>query len=129
MSIPSELLYTKDHEWARKRDDGAIVVGITHFAQDALGDVTYVELPEVGAEVRAGAPCGVIESVKTYSEIYAPCSGEILEVNGGIDGNEGVINESPYEDGWLFVIRPAEAGDLGKLLGASDYATLLAEQE
>ncbi len=121
MNIPSDLRYTKEHEWAKDRGDGKIVIGITDFAQDALGDITYLELPTVGVDVREGDTCGVVESVKTFSDIYAPLNGTVVEVNENLDGNEGVVNESPYNDGWLFVIEVADSAALDALLDAAAY--------
>jgi glycine cleavage system H protein len=128
VKVPEELRYTKDHEWARKRDGDAVTVGITDYAQDALGDITYLELPSAGAEVQAGGSCGVIESVKTFSDIYAPVSGEVVEVNDALDGNEAVVNESPYDGGWLFVINMSDPAQWDSLLDAEAYRAHLAEE-
>lgn len=128
MNIPEDLRYTKEHEWTKDRGDGCVIVGITDFAQDSLGDITYLELPEVGTEVEAGGTCGVVESVKTFSDIFAPLSGEVVEVNEELDGNEAVVNESPYEDGWFLVIRMSDPGELDTLLDAAGYEALLAEE-
>lgn len=128
MNVPEELRYTKDHEWARKRDDGCVVVGITDYAQDALGDITYVELPEVGTEITCGDACGVIESVKTFSDMYAPVDGEVVEINDKLPDNEAIINEAPYKDGWMFVVRLSDDSQWDDLLTADDYRALLAEE-
>src|SRR5690349_13970611 len=106
MNTPEDLLYTSDHEWVRV-DSGKARVGITDFAQDALGDVVYVGLPNVGDAVTAGGVCGEVESTKSVSEIYAPVSGTIVEVNAAVADNPEKVNEDPYGDGWMFVIELA----------------------
>jgi glycine cleavage system H protein len=106
---PEGLRYTKDHEWAKK-DGDLVVVGITHYAQDQLGDVVFVELPAVGRTVEAGQSFGVIEAVKTVSDLYAPVAGEIVEVNGELAGQPALVNQAPYEGGWMVKIKPANAG-------------------
>lgn len=128
MHVPEDLRYTKDHEWVKSRDDGNVVVGITDYAQDALGDITYLELPEKGTEVEAGASCGVVESVKTFSDIYAPVSGRVEDVNDALADNEAAVNESPYEEGWFFVIAMSDPSELDALLTASAYEELLAAE-
>ncbi|HVV35530.1 MAG TPA: glycine cleavage system protein GcvH [Acidimicrobiales bacterium] len=119
MNVPEDLLYTSDHEWVRVEGDRARV-GITDFAQDALGDVVYVGLPDVGAQVTAGAVCGEVESTKSVSEIYAPLSGVVVEVNGAVADNPETVNADPYGDGWMFVIQPASP-DTGELLSPAAY--------
>ncbi|MCS7059466.1 MAG: glycine cleavage system protein GcvH [Meiothermus sp.] len=119
MDYPSELKYTKTHEWVRLEGDVA-VVGITDFAQDALGDVVYVELPAVGRKVAAGEAVAVVESVKTASDIYAPLEGEILEVNSALSDKPELVNQSPYGEGWLFKMRFNPSG-LSELLSALEY--------
>lgn len=128
MNVPEDLRYTEDHEWAKKRDDGCVVVGITDYAQDALGDITYVELPEVGTEITAGDACGVIESVKTFSDMNAPVDGEIVEINNDLPDNEAVINEAPYTDGWMFVVRLFDDSQWDTLLTPDEYRAVLAEE-
>jgi glycine cleavage system H protein len=128
VNVPDELRYTKDHEWAHRRDDGMIVVGITDYAQDALGDITYLELPRVGQSVTAGNACGVIESVKTFSDLYAPVGGKIHAVNSDLGDNEALVNESPYERGWLFVIDPSDPSELDGLLDADGYRQVVAAE-
>lgn len=118
---PDELYYASTHEWVRVEGDGVVSVGITDFAQDELGDVVFVDLPEVGLEVSAGQEVSVVESVKTASDLYAPVSGVILEVNGALLDTPETINESPYADGWLFKIKMAAESDLEALLNAEDY--------
>jgi glycine cleavage system H protein len=119
VNVPEDLLYTSDHEWVRIDGERARV-GITDFAQDALGDVVYVGLPAVGDEVTAGGVCGEVESTKSVSEIYAPIGGVIVEVNGAVADNPEHVNEDPYGDGWMFVIQPSSP-DMGHLLDAAAY--------
>ena len=120
MSIPNDLKYTKSHEWVRQEADGTVTVGITDHAQEALGDIVFLELPEAGRTVKAGEECAVVESVKAASDIYAPLSGEILARNdGAIDAPESV-NQDAYA-AWLFKLKPANAADIGALLDAAAY--------
>ena len=128
MNVPANLSYPKDHEWVKERGDGHWVVGITDYAQDALGDITYLELPVVGTEVQEGTACGVVESVKTFSDLVAPLSGEVTEVNEDLDGNEATVNESPYEDGWLFVVKLNDDANTEGLLDGPAYEALLKEE-
>ncbi len=123
MNVPEDLKYTSDHEWVRA-EGSRLRVGITDFAQDALGDVVFVGLPEVGAEVTAGGVCGEVESTKSVSEIYAPVSGVVVEVNGGVADNPEQVNADPYGKGWMFVIEPASTGDDG-LLDAAAYSAVI----
>ena len=118
--IPAELRYAASHEWA-KNDDGVVTVGITEHAQDAMGDLVYVELPEVGQVLAAGDEAGVVESVKAASDIYAPISGEVIEINESLEDEPELVNNVPYEGGWLFKIQMSEAGDLDNLLTADQY--------
>jgi len=118
--IPAELRYAASHEWA-KNDDGVVTVGITEHAQDAMGDLVYVELPEVGQVLAAGDEAGVVESVKAASDIYAPVSGEVIEINEALEDEPELVNNVPYEGGWLFKIQMSEAGDLNNLLTADQY--------
>jgi glycine cleavage system H protein len=124
MDIPSELRYSTDHEWA-KLEDGRVRVGITDYAQDALGDVVYVDVPEVGAKVERGESCAEVESTKSVSEIYAPISGTIAEINGDLTDNPQRLNEDPYGEGWMFVIEPTDDAQLGELLDAEGYRALI----
>lgn len=117
--VPNDRRYTKDHEWARS-DDGHIVVGITDFAQDQLGDVVFVGLPEPGTEVQANQPLGEVESTKSVSDIYSPVSGKVRDKNAEVEQNPELINEDPYGRGWLVKIDPAGAG-LDDLMSAEDY--------
>ena len=118
---PSELKYVSSHEWVRMEDDGTVTVGITEHAQEALGDVVFVELPEVGAALGSGDEAGVVESVKAASDIYAPLSGEILSVNQRLEDSPDVINSDPYGDGWFFTMRLADPADLDELMSAEEY--------
>jgi glycine cleavage system H protein len=125
MSYPTDLRYTKEHEWIRvEGETGA--VGITDFAQQQLGDVVYVELPEVGAELTAGQVFGTIESVKAVSELYAPVSGQVVEVNGGLKDRPDEVNSKPHES-WMVKVRLASAAEAGGLMDAAAYEALLAK--
>ena len=126
-NLPTELRYASSHEWARLEDDGSVVVGITDHAQDALGDVVFVELPEVGSTVAMGAECAVVESVKAASDIYAPVSGEIVEINENLEDAPETINGDPYGDGWMFRIQPDNEDQLNDLLDADGYAAEIDE--
>ena len=123
MEFPEDLRYTKEHEWVRLEGTRARV-GITDFAQDALGDVVYVDLPEVGALVHAGQPLGEVESTKSVSDVYSPISGTIVERNPLVDDRPELVNEQPYGDGWLVVIEPADPDAIGTLLDAAAYRAL-----
>jgi glycine cleavage system H protein len=124
MDIPSELRYSPDHEWVRV-EDGRARVGITDYAQDALGDVVYVDLPDVGTTVERGANVSEVESTKSVSEIYAPINGTVVEVNVELADNPERLNDDPYGDGWMFVIEPADAAQLAELLDAEGYRALI----
>ncbi|MGP8065555.1 MAG: glycine cleavage system protein GcvH [Acidimicrobiales bacterium] len=126
MNTPEELRYTPDHEWVRVEEGGARV-GITDFAQDALGDVVYVELPTVGTTVAKGETVGEVESTKSVSEVYAPVSGEVVAVNGQLAAAPQRLNEDPYGDGWICTIAASAPGELDSLLSADDYRALTAE--
>lgn len=119
--FPGELRYAESHEWVRVEDDGTITVGISDHAQEALGDVVYVELPEVDAEVAAKGEAGVVESVKAASDIYAPISGVIIAVNTALEDSPETVNESPYEDGWFFKMKPSDLTELESLLDMNAY--------
>ena len=125
MAVPEELQYTKTHEWVRREDDVA-TVGITDHAQDELGDVVFIELPEKGASFGAGDAFGTVESVKAVSDLYAPVGGEVVEVNEALNDSPEKINEEPYGDGWIIRLRVSEEADL---LSAGDYEKLLEEEE
>jgi glycine cleavage system H protein len=124
MDTPSELSYSPDHEWVRV-EDGRARSGITDYAQDALGDVVFVDLPEVGTKVEKGAQVSEVESTKSVSEIYAPIGGTIVEVNADLADNPQKLNEDPYGDGWIFLIEPADEAQLGELLDAEGYRALI----
>lgn len=121
MSVPSNLKYTESHEWLRREDDGTLTVGITDHAQAELGDLVYVELPESGRQVEAREACCVVESTKAASDVYAPLAGEIVAANDALADTPELVNEQPFEGGWLFRIRPANPGDLDELLSADEY--------
>ncbi len=118
---PSELKYASSHEWARLEEDGTVTVGITDHAQDALGDVVFVELPDMGASLAAGDDAGVVESVKAASDIYAPVGGEVIAVNEQLEDEPETVNTDPYNDGWFFKLQPSDTGELDALLSAEDY--------
>lgn len=126
MKIPDELRYTAEHEWVRDSSGDAVRVGITDFAQDALGDIVYVQLPEVGDDVTAGDAFGEVESTKSVSEIYAPISGEVTSINQAVVDNPELINTDPYGGGWLVEIRPADPAAVAALLDAEGYSQLTA---
>ncbi|NOT34993.1 MAG: glycine cleavage system protein GcvH [Candidatus Eisenbacteria bacterium] len=127
MSYPEDLRYTAEHEWARL-EGGVVTVGITSYATDQLGDVVFVELPEVGRKLEATKPFGVVEAVKTVSDLFAPLAGEVIEVNGALADNPALVNQSPYGDGWMVRIRPADPAGILKLLSHDDYSRLIEEQ-
>lgn len=119
--LPAELKYARTHEWVRLEADGTLVVGITDHAQDALGDVVYVELPELNSSVDSGAEIAVVESVKAASDIYAPVSGVVVEINSVLEDQPETVNQSPYADGWFCRIKPSDLSELDQLLSADDY--------
>ncbi len=123
--VPSELRYTKDHEWARDNGDGTLTVGITDHAQEALGDLVFVEVPEPGREVAVGEACAVVESVKAASDIFSPLAGTVAEVNGALADTPERINEDPYGEGWIFKLSPSDGSAFVGLLDADAYARLL----
>lgn len=125
MNVPEELRYSKDHEWARVEDDGRVRVGITDYAQDALGDVVYVDVPTVGTEVGKDESFSEVESTKSVSDVYAPLAGTIVEVNGELADAPQRMNEDPYGEGWLCLIEPADAGQVDALLDADAYRALI----
>ncbi len=128
MSIPKDLLYSKEHEWVKKEDD-KLRIGITDFAQDELGDIVFVELPEVGDELELNEPFGSVESVKTVSELYAPVSGKVVEVNADLEDSPEFVNESPYEKAWMVVVEPSDEAQLDELLNAEAYEGVLNDEE
>jgi glycine cleavage system H protein len=124
---PEDLKYTAEHEWVRSpgESDGSVRVGITHFAQDSLGDIVFVSLPEVGTQVQAGSPVGELESTKSVSDIYAPVSGTVVARNDGLDTAPEVVNTDPYGEGWLFEVTPDDASAVDGLLDAAAYQAQL----
>lgn len=124
-NIPADLKYVASHEWLKLEDDGIITVGITDHAQDLLGDVVFVELPEVGREVSADEEIAVVESVKAASDVYAPIAGEIVEINDELVDNPELANEDPYGKAWFFKIKPANVADYDDLLSAEEYQSAL----
>jgi glycine cleavage system H protein len=122
--VPEQLRYTTEHEWVATGEDGRLRVGITHYAQDALGDIVFLELPEVDAEVDAGDPVGEVESTKSVSEIYAPVAGTVVAVNQAVGDAPEVVNNDPYGEGWLFEIAPADPAATQGLLDATGYRRL-----
>nr|WP_141780629.1 glycine cleavage system protein GcvH [Nocardioides albertanoniae] len=124
---PEDLKYTSEHEWLRNpgETDGSVRVGITSFAQDALGDIVYVSLPAVGDTIKAGESCGELESTKSVSDIYAPISGEVVAANGSLDATPELVNDDPYGGGWLFEVVPADSGEVDGLLDAAAYEASL----
>jgi len=125
--IPDELKYTRSHEWVRDEGDGIVAVGITDHAQELLGDLVFVELPEVGTELSAGGECAVVESVKAASDVYSPLDGEVVEVNETLADSPEAINEAPYEN-WIFRMRPSDPSQLDELLDAEAYAKVVEEE-
>jgi len=126
-TTPEDLKYTKEHEWIRDNGDGTVTVGITDHAQDELGDLVFVELPEAGRRVAGGEACAVVESVKAASDIYSPLAGEVTESNSGLDEAPETINDDPYGAGWLFKLRPSDASQPDDLLDAAGYQSFVAE--
>ena len=124
---PEELKYTSEHEWVRTGGgaEGALRIGITHYAQEALGDIVFVSLPDVGADVEAGTPVGELESTKSVSDVYVPVSGNVVARNEALDATPELVNSDPYGEGWLFELVPAESGDVDGLLTAADYEAQL----
>lgn len=120
--VRSELKYLASHEWARKEHDGTVTVGVSDHAQDSLGDVVYVELPEVGSSVTAGEEAGVVESVKAASDIYSPISGEVIAINEALEDEPETVNSSPYDDGWFYKVKPTDISELDAALDAESYA-------
>ncbi|TBW55885.1 glycine cleavage system protein GcvH [Marinobacter halodurans] len=127
--IPTDLKYIETHQWVRVAGDGTATVGITDFAQDQLGDVVFVELPEVGATVNGGEEAGVAESVKSASDVFSPVSGEVIEINESLEEEPEKLNEDPYGEGWLFRVRLSDEGELDGLMEADAYADLVADTE
>lgn len=129
MSTPEDYLFTDEHEWAREEDNGTVTVGITEHAQELLGDVVFIELPHEGDTVEAGVDFGVIESVKTASELYSPVAGEIVEVHEDLLDAPEWVNESPYEKGWMIRVDPEDSSELDGLMEADEYDEFVLEQQ
>lgn len=127
--IPNNLKYSKTHEWVEEMDDGTVRIGITDHAQDLLGDMVYVELPEVGHTLGAGDECAVVESVKAASDVYSPLSGEVVEVNEALNDQPELINSMPYGDGWIFRLAMSSPGELGGLLDADAYQNAASDDD
>ncbi len=121
-NIPSDLRYAKSHEWARVESDGTVTIGITDYAQNSLGDITYVQAPKVGAALKAGETFGVVESVKAASDLYAPIAGTVTAVNATLTNAPETVNKSPYGEGWMLKLRPADPKSVATLLDAAAYA-------
>lgn len=128
-NIPKDLKYTKSHEWVKPNADGSVTVGITHHAQDLMGDMVFVDLPQAGTKVTSGKECGVVESVKAASDVYAPVSGEIVEANAALSDSPETVNKDPYGAGWMFRLKPANKAELDALLDAKAYEALVASEK
>lgn len=128
-NVPAELKYSSSHEWVMAEGNGVYSVGITEHAQELLGDMVFVDLPEIGSTVNAGDDCAVAESVKAASDIYAPISGEIVEINEELEGAPELVNSAPYAEGWLFRIKASDEAELNGLLDAAGYQALLEEED
>ena len=126
--VPADLRYTRSHEWVKDNGDGTVTVGITDHAQDALGDIVFVETPDVGRQVAAEEACAVVESVKAASDIYAPVAGEVVDANQVLADTPDAINQSPYEDGWIFTLRLKDPADLSQLMDAEAYQSVVDEE-
>ena len=126
--VPTDLRYTSSHEWVRLEDDGSVTVGITDHAQEALGDLVFVEPPEVGIELAQGDACCVVESVKAASDIYMPINGEVIDTNQMLVDEPEIINSSAYDDGWIFRIKPSDEDDVEQLMDASTYESELEDE-
>lgn len=126
--IPKYLRFVATHEWVQTNDDGTVTVGISDFAQEALGDIVFVELPEVGDQFDAEAEIAVVESVKAASDIYAPLSGTVTAINEGLEDEPELVNKSPYGDGWMFVLEPSDLTEMERLLLADDYQSQVDEE-
>ncbi len=128
MAIPADLRYLESHEWVRENDDGTLTVGITEFAQEQLGDVVFVETPEIDLECEAQQPIAVVESVKAASDIYSPVAGKIVDTNAALGDTPELVNTSPYEDGWLYKIQPNDGTEYDTLMDAEGYESIVSSQ-
>ena len=120
--VPSNLKFLESHEWARVEDDGTVTVGISDHAQELLGDIVFVELPEIGKEISQSSDIAIVESVKAASDVYSPLTGEIVEINESLNDNPEIINASPYDDGWFFKVKPINVDEMSKLLSPEEYS-------
>jgi len=127
MANPKDLKYAESHEWTLDNGDGTVTIGITEFAQEALGDVVFIEMPDVGTGLDAGDTFGVVESVKAASDLYAPVTGEVIEVNSDLEDEPEIINSSPFEDGWIMKIKMEDSSELDNLLDAAGYNDVITE--
>ena len=126
-NVPAGLKYVKSHEWIKKLADGTVVIGITDHAQNALGDLVFVEVPKVGRKLAANESCAVVESVKAASDVYAPIAGEVTEANGALNNTPEILNSDPYEAGWMWKMKPNNIADVDALLDAAGYQKLIDE--
>jgi len=124
-NVPSDLKYAKSHEWLKVAADGTATIGITDYAQNSLGDITFVQVPKVGAALKAGETFGVVESVKAASDVYAPVAGTVIEINPALDANPEKVNQAPYTDGWMLKLKLANPADAGALLSADEYGKVI----
>lgn len=128
-NIPADLLYSKDHEWARLENDGSYTIGITEHAQELLGDMVYIELPEEGSALVAGDEAGVAESVKAASDVFTPLSGEVVAVNEDLEDAPEMVNNNPYDDGWMFRIKPSDDSEISEMLSAEEYEEFIENED
>ena len=128
-NIPGELKYSQEHEWIRTEDDGTVTIGITDYAQELLGDMVFIELPEIGDHIENGEEVGVAESVKAASDIYTPLSGKVIAINQDLDDTPDMVNKDPYHDGWLFQMELADAEEMNELLSAEEYEEMVASDD
>ena len=128
-NIPEDLKYTKTHEWVKQGADGTLVIGISDHAQGLLGDMVFIELPEVGTSYNSGDDCAVVESVKAASDVYCPVSGEVVEVNEAVVDSPELVNQDPYGEGWLFKLQPVDEGEVEELLNAENYTEVTEEDD
>ena len=128
-NVPTELRYTKSHEWVRKNDDGTLTIGISDHAQELLGDLVYVDTPDIGSSFNQSEDCAVVESVKAASDIYSPVAGEVSGVNDTLADTPEIINSDPYGDGWIFSLKPEDASAFDGLMSADDYTAHIAEED
>lgn len=128
-SNPADRLYSKDHEWVKNQGDATVIIGITDYAQEMLTDIVFVELPAVGKKIAKGEPVAVVESVKSVSDVYAPVSGEVIDVNIALENAPDLINSDAFGEGWIVKLKLADAAELQSLLGAADYEALIKEEK